>query len=99
MKAWSLIKLHKLDGVFIFKLWLVTCLTALCPQALPVKKGFVRGISYITGYWIMPLNGSVDKPGSQLFYVTQSDPKGKLPAWCVNKLTQIMAPKVSSLRF
>ena len=47
-------------------------------QSLPVKKGFVRGISYITGYWIMPTNGNVNKPGSQLFYVTQSDPKGKI---------------------
>ena len=46
-------------------------------QALPPKKGFIRGISYLTGYLVSPTNGKLDQPGSQVTYVTQSDPKGK----------------------
>jgi hypothetical protein len=64
--------------------------------SLPPKKGFVRGISYLTGYHITPTTGSCDKNGVQIFYITQSDPKGKLPVWAVNKAAQILAPKVMS---
>lgn len=63
--------------------------------SLPPKKGFVRGISFLTGYYIKPTSGdNVNKPGVQIYYVTQSDPKGKLPAWAVNKAAQLLAPKV-----
>ncbi|CAG5134819.1 unnamed protein product [Candidula unifasciata] len=59
--------------------------------ARPLTKGMVRGISYLTGYHILQL----DKK-TQLTYVSQSDPKGKLPAWAINKLTRMFAPKVIS---
>ncbi|XP_076117224.1 START domain-containing protein 10-like [Mytilus galloprovincialis] len=58
-------------------------------KALP-KKGYIRGVSYLTGYLVRKMEGNK----CQFTYVSQSDPKGKLPAWAVNKVTQIMAPKV-----
>ena len=47
-------------------------------QDMPPKKGFIRGVSYLTGYWIVPTNvkGNVHEPGCEVIYVTQSDPKG-----------------------
>lgn len=56
----------------------------------PGKKNIIRGISYLTGYLIR----DVDDRTCQMTYVSQSDPKGNLPAWAINKLTRIMAPKV-----
>ncbi|PVD34467.1 hypothetical protein C0Q70_05742 [Pomacea canaliculata] len=56
------------------------------------KKGVIRGVSFLTGYYIRRIN---DK-SCQLTYVSQSDPKGSLPAWAINKLTKILAPKVIS---
>lgn len=63
-------------------------------KQIPVKKGFVRGMSYFTGYYITPLDNRKNQPGCKVVYVTQSDPKGRLPAWAVNKLTSTMAPRV-----
>jgi len=62
--------------------------------SLPPKKNFVRGVSYLTGYYIQSTVDNSDKPGCNVTYVTQSDPRGKLPVWAVNKATQILAPKV-----
>lgn len=59
-------------------------------KARPIKKGVIRGISFLTGYYLMKLE---DKK-TQLIYISQSDPRGSLPAWAVNKLTKIFAPKV-----
>ncbi|XP_059152728.1 START domain-containing protein 10-like [Physella acuta] len=58
--------------------------------ARPLRKGVIRGVSYLTGYYITKLE---DKK-TQLTYVSQSDPKGNLPAWAINKLTKMFAPKV-----
>jgi hypothetical protein len=46
----------------------------------------------LAGFLIRP-SGST---GSELGYVSQTDPQGTLPPWLVNKVTQIFAPKVSS---
>jgi StAR-related lipid transfer protein 10 len=64
--------------------------------ALPPKKNFVRGVSYLTGYHVVPTGESCDLLGTTVTYITQSDPRGRLPAWAVNKAAQILAPKVMS---
>ncbi|KAJ8298162.1 hypothetical protein KUTeg_024693 [Tegillarca granosa] len=56
----------------------------------PPKKGFIRGTSYLTGYFVRKLSEN----SCQFTYVSQSDPKGHLPSWVVNKATKILAPKV-----
>lgn len=56
----------------------------------PPKKGFIRGVSFFTGYVVRPL----DDRKCQFTYVSHSDPRGKLPAWVVNKATKILAPKI-----
>ncbi|XP_013403609.1 START domain-containing protein 10-like [Lingula anatina] len=61
-------------------------------ELVPIKKGFLRGMSYLTGYVMRPLESN--SKGCQLYYVTQCDPKGKLPSWGVNKLTTMLAPKI-----
>lgn len=61
-------------------------------ETVPPRKGFVRATSYLTGFVIRP---SSDGGGCHFTYVTQCDPKGALPAWFVNKLTQIFAPKMT----
>ncbi|XP_030836615.1 START domain-containing protein 10 isoform X2 [Strongylocentrotus purpuratus] len=57
---------------------------------LPPKKGLIRGESILTGYLVRPKG----KNSCELFYVTQSDPKGSVPKWAVNKVAQIVAPSV-----
>ncbi|KAK2170490.1 hypothetical protein NP493_1150g00041 [Ridgeia piscesae] len=56
----------------------------------PPRKTCIRAISYITGFVIMPLS----QQSCEVTYITQSDPKGKLPVWVVNKMTQLTAPMV-----
>lgn len=55
----------------------------------PAKKGFVRGLSHLTGFLITPM----DK-GCSLGYVAHSDPGGQLPVWVTNKVSSILAPKM-----
>ncbi|CAF4963114.1 unnamed protein product [Rotaria socialis] len=54
------------------------------------RKNFVRGISYLTGYLIVPSGPS----SCTFYYMTQSDPGGSLPSWFVNKLSKVLAPKL-----
>lgn len=63
-------------------------------ELAPPKKNLVRGISHLTGYYITTSHARSDTPGCHLCYVTQSDPKGKLPVWAVNKAANFIAPKV-----
>lgn len=55
----------------------------------PPKKGFVRANSILTGFVVRPKG-----VGCFLGYISQTDPRGKLPPWLVNKITQKFAPKV-----
>nr|CDS27925.2 PCTP protein [Hymenolepis microstoma] len=60
--------------------------------AAPPKKEYVRAISYLSGYIVRNTG-----PNSCFFgFVTQSDPRGKFPAWAVNKIAQIIAPSTVS---
>ena len=47
-------------------------------QAVPPKKNFVRGISYLTGYYVTAKTENKDEPGCEVTYITQSDPRGML---------------------
>jgi len=58
-------------------------------ESVPVKQEYIRAISYLTGFLVRP-SGT----GCEMGYVTQCDPKGSLPTWLVNKMTQILMPKV-----
>nr|CAB3266635.1 PCTP-like protein [Phallusia mammillata] len=56
----------------------------------PPKSNMVRAISLVTGYHIRPTG-----PNSADFtYLTQFDPRGKLPKWVVNKVAEFFTPKV-----
>ncbi|XP_035681930.1 START domain-containing protein 10-like [Branchiostoma floridae] len=59
-------------------------------QKVPPKKGFVRGISLLSGYLIRPLTSD----SCHFTYLTQMDPRGSLPKWVVNKATQFYAPRM-----
>jgi len=54
----------------------------------PPKKNFVRGLSYQTGYYLLPLEGG----GCMLYYMTHSDPQGSIPHSVLNSATTRMVP-------
>lgn len=53
------------------------------------RKGYIRGISHLTGFVLR-----ITPTGCFMGYVSQTDPRGKLPPWLVNKITQKFAPRV-----
>ncbi|KAM9740879.1 START domain-containing protein 10 [Menidia menidia] len=55
----------------------------------PPRKDYVRAVSLLTGYLIQSNGAS----GSTLYYLTQVDPRGSLPKWVVNRVSQFVAPK------
>ncbi|XP_047210253.1 START domain-containing protein 10 isoform X2 [Girardinichthys multiradiatus] len=55
----------------------------------PPKKDYVRAVSLLTGYLIQ----SNSSTSSTLYYLTQVDPRGSLPKWVVNRVSQFVAPK------
>jgi len=59
-------------------------------NAVPVRKNYVRSISYLTGYY----GKKLDKNTTQMIFLTQTDPKGKLPKWFVNFLSTSMTPRI-----
>lgn len=59
-------------------------------QRYPPRQGFVRALSHLAGFVVRPLAPQ----GCDVYYVTHVSIGGKLPAWLVNKATQIMAPKM-----
>ncbi|XP_038113791.1 START domain-containing protein 10 [Culex quinquefasciatus] len=58
----------------------------------PPKKGYVRAMSYITGF-VLQTNGN-SKTGCLLKYVAHCDPQGTLPPWLVNKVTHTLGPRM-----
>lgn len=56
---------------------------------VPLKKGFIRGSSILSGYYIEKKG-----EGCSLTYVSQVDLKGHLPKWLVNRASTKIAPKV-----
>ncbi|NXR65449.1 STA10 protein, partial [Rhadina sibilatrix] len=56
----------------------------------PPRKDFVRAVSLQTGY-LIKANGD---GACILYYLTQVDPRGSLPKWVVNRVSQFVAPKV-----
>lgn len=51
---------------------------------------YFRATSYLTGFVVRKV-----ETGCFLGYISQTDPKGKLPIWLVNKITQKFAPRVA----
>ena len=43
---------------------------------MPPKKHFVRGISYLTGYYVIATVEDKYSLGCEVTYITQSDPRG-----------------------
>lgn len=53
------------------------------------RKGYIRAVSHLTGFVLRQKS-----TGCFLGYISQTDPRGKLPPWLVNKITQKFAPRV-----
>lgn len=56
----------------------------------PHKRSVTRAQSILSGYHIISNNSG----GCYFTYVTQTDPKGWIPAWVTNNITGVMAPKL-----
>ncbi|XP_057313031.1 START domain-containing protein 10-like [Hydractinia symbiolongicarpus] len=59
-------------------------------KLIPVRKNYVRSVSYLTGYFGEKLTANRCK----LTFITQTDPKGKLPKWFINLLSTSMSPRI-----
>lgn len=66
----------------------------LCELPTPQLHLFANALFIMLAGFLIRPSGST---GSELGYVSQTDPQGTLPPWLVNKVTQIFAPKVSSI--
>lgn len=53
------------------------------------RKGYIRAVSHLTGFVLRQTFA-----GCFMNYISQTDPRGKLPPWLVNKITQKFAPRV-----
>lgn|SRR3989338_1270759 len=73
------------DGLWVIMNW------STAHSDYPEKKGFVRAQSILSGYQIR----RNPKGGCSFTYVTQTDPKGWIPAWVVNNIAGKLAPRVS----
>ena len=65
-------------------------------KACPAKKDFVRGVSYLTGFYIQPLRPgqSPDEKGTQFLYMSHADPKGSIPTWVNNMVSSTLIPSL-----
>ena len=57
---------------------------------MPIKKNFIRAISYLTATYLIPTGANSCK----FYYLSQADPGGSLPSWLVNRASTVLAPKV-----
>eukprot|EP01135_Chromosphaera_perkinsii_P000156 Nk52_evm52s32 gene=Nk52_evmTU52s32 len=55
----------------------------------PEKPEYIRGNTLVAGYYIQKLSS-----GCILTYIAQTDPKGSMPAYFVNKLVTKLAPSI-----
>ncbi|XP_065176172.1 START domain-containing protein 10-like [Sycon ciliatum] len=62
---------------------------SLTHPRMPPRAGFVRAVSFLSGYVIRPL-----EKGCRLFYVSHNDPKGYIPTFLINKSIIHLVPKV-----
>jgi hypothetical protein len=81
MRAWKVFKKKGEKIIFNFSVKHKDC---------PEKKGFVRGWSFRTGYFIQKKEGG----GTVFRYYTQNDPRGWLPAFLVNTIVSKFAPTI-----
>jgi StAR-related lipid transfer protein 10 len=56
----------------------------------PPRKSFVRAVTYVAAYLMRPLGPK----SCEVVYLAQTDPRGKLPSWAVNKFTRYVAPRI-----
>ena len=45
-------------------------------QSVPLRKSYIRGTSYMTGYYLVSDHDDTSQDGCTITYVTHSDPKG-----------------------
>ncbi|TNN16733.1 START domain-containing protein [Schistosoma japonicum] len=64
-------------------------------KAVPVRKQFIRALSHINAYIIRVLSTH----SCEMTYVTNCDPRGKIPIWVINKATQFMAPRAIQILY
>lgn len=58
--------------------------------AAPLYKKFIRGISHVTGYYILNQGDNC----CEITYLTQCDLRGKIPSWAVNRAAHRVAPSI-----
>uniref|UniRef100_A0A8C3BT84 START domain-containing protein 10 n=1 Tax=Cairina moschata TaxID=8855 RepID=A0A8C3BT84_CAIMO len=56
----------------------------------PPRKDLVRAVALLMGYLVCPTGPS----SCRLTYLAQVDPKGSLPKWVVNKVSQYLVPQM-----
>lgn len=59
-------------------------------RAVPPKHDCIRALTFLTGYLITP----IDQNSCRLIYITQSDPRGDIPAWAMNLAVTKIAPRI-----
>lgn len=62
----------------------------------PPKKGFVRALSFLTGFYIQPLRPGQgpEEKGACFSYMSHADPKGSIPTWVNNMVSSTLIPSL-----
>lgn len=64
-----------------------------CPPGYEPNSKFIRGETFLGGYWVKRLNG-----GCQIHFVNQTDIKGSLPDWIIDSVIKKSPAKLEQLR-